>query len=116
MLPHQTNEFKISSFLCVFRIASALHPCDEAVIHAVAAVNPRTVVAVMAGSAVITEAWRDLVQAILILWYPGMKGGHALADVLLGRVNPSGKLPCTFPVRAEDLPFFDPNATRITTT
>jgi beta-glucosidase len=43
-----------------------------------------------------------------------MEGGHALADVLLGRVNPGGRLPCTFPKRAEDLPFFDRNATKIT--
>jgi beta-glucosidase len=92
----------------------SLHPRDEALIQAVAAANPRTVVAIMAGSAVITEAWRDRVPAILMLWYPGMEGGHALADVLLGRVNPSGKLPCTFPARAEGLPFFDRNATKIT--
>lgn len=92
----------------------SLQPCDEALIQAVAAANPRTVVAVMAGSAVITEAWRDRVPAILMLWYPGMEGGHALADVLFGRVNPSGKLPCTFPARTEDLPFFDRNATKIT--
>lgn len=91
-----------------------LHPRDEALIQAVAAANPRTVVVLMVGSAVITEAWRERVPGIVVLWYPGMEGGHALADVLLGRVNPGGRLPCTFPRRAEDLPFFDRNATRIT--
>ena len=72
-------------------------PADEALIQAVAAANPRTVVAIMAGSAVITEAGASRSPAILMLWYPGMEGGHALADMLLGRVNPSGRLPCTFP-------------------
>jgi beta-glucosidase len=91
-----------------------LHPQDEALIEAVAAVNPRTVVVIMAGSAVVTEKWRDKVAALLMLWYPGMEGGHALADVLLGHVNPSGKLPCTFPRSNDDLPFFDANATAIT--
>ena len=73
-----------------------------------------SVVAIMTGSAVITEAWREQVPAILVLWYPGMEGGRALADLLLGRANPSGRLPCVFPVRAEDLPYFDRNATQIT--
>jgi beta-glucosidase len=91
-----------------------LHPEDEALILAVAAANPKTVVAIMAGSAVITEAWRQQVLGILMLWYPGMEGGHALADVLLGKVNPSGKLPCTFARRPEDLPDFDKDATAIT--
>jgi beta-glucosidase len=91
-----------------------LHPEEEALILAVAAANPKTAVAIMAGSAVITEAWREQAAAILMLWYPGMEGGHALADVLLGKVNPSGKLPCTFAKRAEDLPFFDKDATAIT--
>lgn len=90
-----------------------LHPRDEELIKAVAAANPRTVVVLMVGSAVITEAWRERVKGIVVLWYPGMEGGHALADVLLGRVNPGGRLPCTFPKRAEDLPFFDRDATRI---
>jgi beta-glucosidase len=92
----------------------SLHPRDERLIQAVVAANPHTVVVIMAGSAVITEAWRHSVPAILMLWYPGMEGGHALADVLTGTVNPSGKLPCSFPARSEDLPFFDRHATTIT--
>lgn len=91
-----------------------LHPRDEELIRAVAAANPRTIVVLMVGSAVVTEAWRDRVPGILVLWYPGMEGGHALADVLLGRVNPGGRLPCTFPKRAEDLPVFDREAKTIT--
>ena len=96
------------------RDALTLRPEDEALIQAVAAANDRTVVAIMAGSAVVTEAWRAQVPALLMLWYPGMEGGNAFADVLLGRVNPSGKLPCTFPRSADDLPFFDKDATAIT--
>ncbi len=86
---------------------------DEALIQAIAAVHPRTIVAVMSGSAVIMESWREAVSAILMIWYPGMEGGHALADILLGKVNPSGKLPFIVPKRAEDLPFFDKEATEI---
>ncbi len=91
----------------------SLDPRDEALIQAVCSANPRTIVAIMAGSAVITEAWRNRAKAVLMLWYPGQEGGHALAGVVMGEVNPSGKLPCTFPARAEDLPFFDRNATKI---
>ncbi|HEV2663269.1 MAG TPA: glycoside hydrolase family 3 C-terminal domain-containing protein, partial [Blastocatellia bacterium] len=91
-----------------------LHPDAEALIQAVAASNPRTVVAMMGGSAIITENWRGQVPAILMLWYPGMEGGHAFADILLGKVNPSGKLPCVFAARSEDLPDYDMNAKAIT--
>jgi beta-glucosidase len=87
---------------------------DEALIAAVAAASSRTVVAIMTGSAVITERWRHDVAALLILWYPGMEGGHAFADILFGAVNPSGRLPCSFPAREEDLPSFDRDATEIT--
>ena len=96
------------------RLRLTLRPEDEALIAAVAAANPRTIVAVMAGSAVIMEAWRHAVPAILMLWYPGQEGGHALADILTGKVNPSGRLPCTFPASADQLPFFDRDATAIT--
>jgi beta-glucosidase len=91
-----------------------LNPDDEALIQAVVASNPRTVVAMMGGSAIITENWRGQVPAILMLWYPGMEGGHAFVDILLGKVNPSGKLPCVFPARAEDLSYYDMNAKAIT--
>jgi beta-glucosidase len=90
-----------------------LGPEQEALVLAAAEANPKTVVAVMAGSAVLMEAWRERVAAVLMLWYPGMEGGHALADVLFGRVNPSGRLPFTIPRSAEDLPLFDRDATRI---
>jgi beta-glucosidase len=59
------------------------------------------------------ESWRDRAAAILMLWYPGMEGGRALASILLGQVNPSGRLPCTFPRRPEDLPAFDRDATSV---
>ncbi|HEX2994213.1 MAG TPA: glycoside hydrolase family 3 C-terminal domain-containing protein [Anaerolineales bacterium] len=91
-----------------------LHPDDEMLIKAVAAANPRTVVGMMGGSAIITENWRRQVPAILMLWYPGMEGGRAFADILLGKVNPSGKLPCVFAARSEDLPYYDINAKAIT--
>jgi beta-glucosidase len=91
-----------------------LHPEDETLIQAVAASNPRTVVGMMGGSAIITENWRGQVPAILMLWYPGMEGGHAFANILLGKVNPSGKLPCVFAASSEDLPYYDMNAKAIT--
>lgn len=87
---------------------------DEALIQAVALSNPRTVVVLIGGSAIITETWAELVPAILMAWYPGMEGGHALADILMGMINPSGKLPCVFPRAESQLPFFDKHARRVT--
>jgi beta-glucosidase len=91
-----------------------LSAADEALVLAVARANPRTVVVVMSGSAVVMERWRDRVPAIVQLWYPGMEGGHALGDVLLGRVNPSGRLPFAVPTAADHLPAFEPDATAVT--
>jgi len=96
------------------RVDLTIGASQEALIRAVAAANANTVVALMAGSAVIIERWKDEVAAILMLWYPGMEGGHALADALFGRVNPSGHLPFSVPRRPEDLPFFDRDAQTIT--
>jgi beta-glucosidase len=95
------------------RDSLTLRTHDEALIRAVVAANSNTVVVLMGGSAVITEAWRGKVPVILMAWYPGMEGGHALADVLFGKVNPSGKLPCVFPRWEVQLPFFDRKAARI---
>ena len=74
-------------------------------IAAVAKANPRTVVVLNAGAPV-SMPWVDQVAAILLAYYPGMENGNAVANVLLGKVNPSGKLPVTFPVRLEDSPAF----------
>jgi beta-glucosidase len=82
-------------------------------VRAVAAANPRTVVVVISGASVVMEAWRHDVPAVLLAWYPGMEGGRALADVLLGHAGPGGRLPCVVPRSEADLPPFDRDATRV---
>ncbi len=74
-------------------------------IAAVAEANPRTVVVLNAGAPV-SMPWIDKVAAVLNAYYPGMENGHAVTAVLLGKVNPSGKLPVSFPIRIEDSPAF----------
>jgi beta-glucosidase len=78
---------------------------QAALVERVAAANPRTVVVVNTGAPV-EMGWVDAVPAVLQLWYPGQEGGNALADVLTGRVGPSGRLPTTFPHRLEDIPAY----------
>lgn len=75
--------------------------------------NPNTVVVLIGGGAVeMSQVWFARVPALLYIWYPGMEGGNALAQVLFGNVNPSGKLSCTFPKRLADTPTatFGPSA------
>ncbi len=91
-----------------------LDPRQEALVRAVAAANPRTVVVLMGGGAVIVESWRHHVAGIVLLGYPGQQGGEALADVLVGRVTPAGRLPFTVPTQHGHLPAFDPRARSIT--
>jgi beta-glucosidase len=74
-------------------------------VRAVAAVQPRTVVAVIAGAPV-DLAWAEEVPGLLWCWYPGQEGGRAVADVLAGDVDPGGRLPCTMPQRLEDTPAY----------
>jgi beta-glucosidase len=69
---------------------------QDAVIEAVAAANPNTIVVLETGNPV-SMPWRNRVKAIVQAWYPGQAGAQAIADVLTGRVNPSGRLPITFP-------------------
>jgi beta-glucosidase len=98
------------------RVSLHLRPVDVDIIRAVAAANPRTVVVIVTAGAVIIEEWRDLVPAILIGWYSGSEGGHALADVLLGRVDAAGRLPFSIPTAECHLPDFDRLAAAITYT
>ena len=67
-----------------------LHAEDVALIGEVAAANPRTIVVVVAGSAVLMSEWDHKVPAIFQAWYSGMEGGHGLADVMVGRTDASG--------------------------
>lgn len=67
-----------------------------------AALNPRTIVVMNSGGAVATAGWIGQVSALLQAWYPGQEGGRAVAEVIMGKVNPSGKLPISFGKRVED--------------
>lgn len=96
------------------RASLDLSAADQALIRAASAANPATVVVIMGGSAIMVEGWHESVPAILMLWYPGMEGGRALADVLLGHVAPAGRLPFAVPRDAAHLPHFDRDATSIT--
>jgi beta-glucosidase len=69
--------------------------------------NHKLIVVVYGGSAIGLKEIEELADAILFVWYPGEEGGHAIADVILGDVNPSGKLPVTFYESTKDLPPFD---------
>lgn len=86
-----------------------LHAEDIAMIRQVCPVQ-RTAVMLMGGNAITMHDWKDLPEAILMAYYPGMEGGRALADILFGKVNPSGKLPFVIAKRDEDYPAVDWNA------
>jgi beta-glucosidase len=85
------------------RTSLALPGAQDELVRRVAAANPRTVVVVNAGAAV-DLPWLDDVGAVLYTWFPGMAGGEALAAVLAGDREPSGRLPITIPRRLEDAP------------
>jgi len=74
-----------------------------ALIRRVARANENTIVVLVNGTPVVMDEWIDSVPAILEAWYPGQEGGSAIANVLFGGVNPSGKMPCTFPKKYEDV-------------
>ena len=87
---------------------------DIALIDAVAKVNARTVVVVIGGGTIVVDPWDADVAAVLLAWYPGMEGGHAIADILLGDAEPAGRLPVAIPHRQSDLPQVDWAATTVT--
>ncbi len=78
---------------------------QNTLIERVAAANPHTIVVLNTGSP-ITMPWLSSVEAVVQAWYPGQECGNAIADVLFGETNPSGKLPQTFPLRLEDNPAY----------
>ncbi len=76
---------------------------QDALIAAVTAANPHTIVVLETGGPVLMP-WLDKTAAVLEAWYPGIKGADAIADILFGDVNPSGRLPITFPASLDQLP------------
>jgi beta-glucosidase len=79
---------------------------QDLLISAVTAANPKTIVVLVAATPLDLNNVRNSSSAILMSWFNGSEGGNALADILLGNVNPSGKLPFTFPVSLNDSPAF----------
>ena len=90
-----------------------LLPEDEALIEAVSSVNKNVVVVYVGGSAINMNLWEPKVAGILFAWYSGMEGGSALANVLYGKVNPSGKLPFSIAKNDSDYPYFNPYTLKI---
>ncbi len=88
------------------RASLSLKDREIRMIRRIAPVNPRTAVVLVCGSMIMTREWDEAVPAILYGWYAGMEGGTALASLLTGAVNPSGRLPFSIPRTAEDLPYF----------
>jgi beta-glucosidase len=84
----------------------ALPDGQAELIRKAAALNPRTVVVLNSGGMVETADWLGKVPALLQAWYPGQEGGRAVADIIMGAVDPSGRLPVTFGKRPEDSPSF----------
>ena len=79
---------------------------QERAIIDISSVNPNTVVVIFAGAAIDVSAWADKVKGIVYAGFCGERGLNALADILCGKVNPSGKLTETFPVNAESTPVY----------
>lgn len=89
------------------RVQLALPADDIATIRSAAALNDRVIVVVIGGSSFTMDGWQNEVEAIVMAWYPGGMGGPALADLLFGERNFSGRLPISFAAADEDLPEFD---------
>ncbi len=79
---------------------------QDSLINAIAKVNPNTIVIVNAGGNVNMQNWISNVRGLLYAWYPGQEGGKAIAEILFGNVNPSGKLPVSFEKKWEDNPTY----------
>lgn len=85
----------------------ALPVGEDELIREITAANPNTIVVITSGGSVDMRGWLDRVPALIQAWYPGEQGGTALAEILYGDVNPSGRLPVSFESRWEDNPAHD---------
>lgn len=79
---------------------------QEKLIKAISKVNKNTIIVLNSGGPVLMNNWFNQISALIEVWYPGQEGGNAIADILFGRVNPSGKLPMTFLKKWEDSPAY----------
>ena len=79
---------------------------QDDLVQAVLTANPNTVVVLLGGGPIDVSAWAGRAKGIVEAWYPSMEGGNAIAHVLFGDVNPSGKLPFIFPTKLEDSPVY----------
>ena len=86
------------------RASLRLSEKQEQLIHSVVSGGKKTIVLLVGGSAVNMQPWLPEVDAVLALWYPGEAGGIAVGNILNGQVNPSGKLPITYPLNEAQLP------------
>ncbi|MFZ6004599.1 MAG: beta-glucosidase family protein [Actinomycetota bacterium] len=93
------------------RTSLRLHEEDVALIRSTALRNPRTIVVIQSGSAILMSEWVEAVPAVAQAWYGGCNAGPGLADVLTGAVNPSARLPFSIPSEEADLPTFERDAT-----
>lgn len=96
------------------RVHLRLRDSDRELVRAVAAANPRTVVVLQTGSAIVVQDWISDVPALVQAWYAGAEAGPGLADVLTGLVEPGGRLPFSVPTDESHLPAFDKDATSFT--
>ncbi|RDY33285.1 beta-glucosidase [Lachnotalea glycerini] len=84
-----------------------LHQDEITLINEVGSVNKNSVAVLIGGNMIMMEEWKDSISAIIMAYYAGMEGGTAIAEILFGDVNPSGKLPFVIPFKETDLPHVD---------
>ena len=87
-----------------FTVATPERTLIENVVNAFHSKGKKVVIVLNVGGPIEVATWRDKVDAVLLAWQPGQDGGHSIADVLSGKVNPSGKLATTFPITYDDVP------------
>lgn len=86
------------------RLNLGLHKDEIELIKKVGTVNSNSAVVLIGGNMIMMTEWKDCVSAVLMAYYPGQEGGNAIAEILFGDVNPSGKLPYVVPFKESDLP------------